>query len=207
MINPEITHREGERQVDEGCLSVPGYVGLVTRSVKVKARALDEAGAKFRLTAELLLAQAIEHEVDHLNGILYLDHLVAHEQLRKVEQPVSEGAGGQPLPSPVASHQAVDPSTPHLHDVEYRVHIDHGGDGRAGREEVVAAHARLSGLTSDVSKGDLVFDLVAAKSPKEPSGAPRARKRVRSADPALDGGVILDSPTKARSTGRQDTGR
>ena len=54
MINPEITRREGQHEVLEGCLSVPGYQGLVTRSVSIKARALDEAGSKIKLDAEEL---------------------------------------------------------------------------------------------------------------------------------------------------------
>jgi peptide deformylase len=83
MINPVITHREGTRTVEEGCLSVPGYVGIVDRSVLVRARYLDENSSKQRVTAQELLAQAIEHEVDHLNGILYLDHLKSHEDLRR----------------------------------------------------------------------------------------------------------------------------
>jgi peptide deformylase len=83
MINPVITHREGTRTVEEGCLSVPGYVGTIERSVHVRARYLDEHSSKQRVSAQDLLAQAIEHEVDHLNGILYLDHLKSHEDLRR----------------------------------------------------------------------------------------------------------------------------
>jgi peptide deformylase len=80
-VNPEIVHREGEREVDEGCLSVPGYMATITRAVWVKARALDRASKPVRLRAEGLLAQVLEHEIDHLNGILYMDHLKAHQQL------------------------------------------------------------------------------------------------------------------------------
>ncbi|MFW6195075.1 MAG: peptide deformylase [Chloroflexota bacterium] len=86
LINPDITRREGEREVEEGCLSVPGYLGRILRSEKIKARAVDEWGAKVRLTADQLLAQAVEHEVDHLNGILYLDHLRSHEDLYEAGQ-------------------------------------------------------------------------------------------------------------------------
>lgn len=89
LINPEITHREGEREVEEGCLSIPGYRGLVRRSVSVKAKALDINGKQVRIKAHDLLAQALEHEVDHLNGILYIDHLVSKEKLWKI-QPVEE---------------------------------------------------------------------------------------------------------------------
>ena len=86
-INPEITHAEGEREVEEGCLSIPGYRALITRSVQIKFRALDAAAATVKLKAEDLLAQALEHEVDHLNGILYIDHMDDHQRLIKVDEP------------------------------------------------------------------------------------------------------------------------
>ena len=84
-INPEITLREGERRVEEGCLSIAGYKGMVTRSVWVRFRALDHTSMMVKLKAEDVLSQALEHEVDHLNGILYIDHMEAHEKLVKVE--------------------------------------------------------------------------------------------------------------------------
>ncbi|MDP6495364.1 MAG: peptide deformylase, partial [Dehalococcoidia bacterium] len=73
LINPEITRREGERVVEEGCLSIPGYRGELTRSLKVRVRALDRDGKPVRIKAEGLLAQALEHETDHINGTLYID--------------------------------------------------------------------------------------------------------------------------------------
>ena len=85
FINPEIIRREGEREVEEGCLSIPGYRGLVRRSLKVRAKGLDRQGRLVRVNAEELLAQALEHEVDHLDGILYIDHLVDRDQLWKEE--------------------------------------------------------------------------------------------------------------------------
>jgi peptide deformylase len=84
LINPEIIRREGEREVEEGCLSIPGYRGTVKRSERVRARALDLNGKVIRIKAEGLLAQALEHETDHLNGILYIDHLVSRDKLWKV---------------------------------------------------------------------------------------------------------------------------
>ena len=82
-INPEIIHREGEREVEEGCLSVPGYKGIITRSIWVKVRGLERNSDVFRLRAEGLLAQIFEHEIDHLNGILYFDHLKEHQVIIK----------------------------------------------------------------------------------------------------------------------------
>ena len=85
LINPEITRREGERVVEEGCLSIPGYRGELTRSLKVRARALDRDGNTVRIRAEGLLAQALEHETDHINGTLYIDHLESSDKLWKLE--------------------------------------------------------------------------------------------------------------------------
>ncbi len=93
-IDPEISHREGEREVEEGCLSIPGYKALIMRSVWVKFRALDHSAKLIRLRAEDLLSQALEHEVDHLNGILYVDHLKAHQQLIPVEDEALEPGNG-----------------------------------------------------------------------------------------------------------------
>jgi peptide deformylase len=90
-INPEIVRREGEREVEEGCLSIPGYKGLITRSVWIRFRAVDHASQTVKLRADELLAQVLEHEVDHLNGILYSDHLKEHQQLIPVPpEPESE---------------------------------------------------------------------------------------------------------------------
>ena len=86
LVNPEIVKREGEREVEEGCLSVPGYRGMVIRAEKVRARALNLDSKQFKVDAEELLAQALEHEIDHLNGIMYMDHLVAHTKLYPVQE-------------------------------------------------------------------------------------------------------------------------
>ncbi|PZC46220.1 MAG: peptide deformylase [Chloroflexi bacterium] len=85
-INPEIIYREGSRMVEEGCLSVPGFIGTVERSIWVKFRALNLESKTVRIKAESLLAQVLEHEVDHLNGILYMDHLSEHEKLRPITE-------------------------------------------------------------------------------------------------------------------------
>ena len=91
LINPEIMKTEGERQVTEGCLSVPGWRGTVNRSEKVRVKAMGLDGKTYRLNAEDLLAQALEHETDHLNGILYIDRLVSREQLWKITYDPQEG--------------------------------------------------------------------------------------------------------------------
>jgi peptide deformylase len=86
LINPEIVKRSGERTVDEGCLSLPGYRGELTRSTMVIAKGLNPSGKRVRIRAkENLLAQALEHEIDHINGTLYIDHLPSLDVLRKLE--------------------------------------------------------------------------------------------------------------------------
>ncbi len=87
FVNPELISHEGERKLYEGCLSVTGYQGLVSRSERVKVRYQDLQGRKHRLTAkDNLLAQALEHEIGHLNGHLYLEHLVARDAIWKLSE-------------------------------------------------------------------------------------------------------------------------
>ena len=85
LINPQIARRRGERMIDEGCLSVPGYFGQIKRAESVTVKGRDPNGKEIRIKAEGLLAQVLEHEIDHLNGALYLDHLESVEQLHKIE--------------------------------------------------------------------------------------------------------------------------
>jgi peptide deformylase len=85
LINPEIIKKSGEREVDERCLSVPGYSGKVKRAVKVTVKAKNEKWKEVRIKGEELLAQAMEHEIDHLNGVLYVDLLEGPDKLTKTE--------------------------------------------------------------------------------------------------------------------------
>jgi peptide deformylase len=84
LINPEIIKKEGERIVQEGCLSIPGYFGEIKRAVTVKVKAKNRDGKEFRLKAEGLLAQALEQEIEHLDGVLYIDHLESQEKLFEI---------------------------------------------------------------------------------------------------------------------------
>jgi len=84
LINPEVVKREGERDVAEACLSLPGYAGEIKRAVTVRVKAQNREGRWFRLKGEGLLAQALEHEIDHLNGVLYSDHVESPDKLQKV---------------------------------------------------------------------------------------------------------------------------
>jgi peptide deformylase len=75
FINPELLAAEGEAECEEGCLSVPGYYDKVTRAARVRVRALDEGGEAFELDAEGLLAVCIQHEMDHLEGKVFVEYL------------------------------------------------------------------------------------------------------------------------------------
>jgi len=85
LINPEIIKKQGERLITEACLSVPGYQGELKRSVWVKVKARDRQGKDIRIKGEELLAQALEHEIDHLNGVLYVDRVESPDKLQKLE--------------------------------------------------------------------------------------------------------------------------
>ncbi|NKN32060.1 peptide deformylase [Marichromatium bheemlicum] len=82
LINPEILEREGEEQMEEGCLSVPGFYEQVTRAERVRVKALDRDGNPFTLDAEGLLAVCIQHELDHLGGKLFVDHISSLKRQR-----------------------------------------------------------------------------------------------------------------------------
>ncbi len=84
MINPEIVKKEGERTVQEGCLSIPGYFGEIKRAVTVRVKARDRYGKSFRIKGQGLLAQALEQEIEHLDGVLYIDHLQSPDELFEV---------------------------------------------------------------------------------------------------------------------------
>ncbi|WP_373698568.1 peptide deformylase [Neisseria dentiae] len=82
FINPVITHKDGETTYEEGCLSVPGIYDTVTRAERVTVEALNEKGEKFTLEADGLLAICIQHELDHLMGKVFVEHLSQLKQNR-----------------------------------------------------------------------------------------------------------------------------
>ncbi|EDP46584.1 peptide deformylase [Rickettsiella grylli] len=92
LINPTIVEKKGEALLEEGCLSVPGIYDKAPRALWVKLQALDRNGKPYEIEAEGLLAHCIQHEVDHLNGKLFLDHLsplkqqLARKKLDKIKK-------------------------------------------------------------------------------------------------------------------------
>ena len=92
LINPQVVRASGEVVDWEGCLSIPGFVAEVTRHEKVTVKARDRNGKEFRVKGEDLFARALQHEIDHLNGILYIDYLDSLEELVRVsERPAEVG--------------------------------------------------------------------------------------------------------------------
>ncbi|MEJ2687072.1 MAG: peptide deformylase [Gammaproteobacteria bacterium] len=85
LINPEILERSGEEEMEEGCLSVPGIYDRVVRAERIRFRALDRDGQSFEQEAEGLLAVCIQHEIDHLDGRLFVDYLsrLKRQRIRK----------------------------------------------------------------------------------------------------------------------------
>ncbi len=90
LVNPQIVRASGEVIDPEGCLSVPGFVAEVKRHAKVTVKARDRHGKEFRVKGEELFARALQHEIDHLNGILYIDYLDSLEELVRVSERPSE---------------------------------------------------------------------------------------------------------------------
>lgn len=92
IINPEIVSTEGEKEYEEGCLSVPGAYDKVLRADKVTVKALDRTGKPFEITADGLLGECLQHEIDHLNGKLFVDllsplkRMVARRKLDKFKR-------------------------------------------------------------------------------------------------------------------------
>ena len=91
LINPRVVRRVGEREVDEGCLSAPGWRGTLIRSVRVTVQALDLDGKEIRIRADGLLAQALEHETDHLDGVAYIDRVEDIDDMFPIPSRTEEG--------------------------------------------------------------------------------------------------------------------
>jgi peptide deformylase len=101
LINPEIVQAEGKINAEEGCLSVPEFYDYVDRAAKITVRALDRDGKAFELEAEGLLAVCIQHEMDHLEGKLFVDYLseLKRERLKKKAVKKAKRAATDPEPA------------------------------------------------------------------------------------------------------------
>jgi len=100
VINPEIVAMEGEEVAEEGCLSIPGYFESVKRALRVHLRGVDRHGREIQMEAEGLVARLFQHEVDHLNGVMMIDHFSSLKRnifLRKLKKGQWEAA--EPVPA------------------------------------------------------------------------------------------------------------
>jgi len=75
LVNPEIIETDGFVELEEGCLSVPEYTAVITRAERIKVKALDRSGAPVEIESSGLFARALQHEIDHLDGVLFIDRL------------------------------------------------------------------------------------------------------------------------------------
>jgi peptide deformylase len=93
LANPEIARMSDEvEEGEEGCLSIPGYYGYVERPTAVTVKGMDRSGRRVRIKAQGFLARALQHEIDHLEGILFIDHITDPDKLWKVEPQEAEEA-------------------------------------------------------------------------------------------------------------------
>jgi peptide deformylase len=104
LINPEILERAGVEETEEGCLSVPGYFDKVTRAETIRVRALDRDGKQIEFDADGLLAVCIQHEIDHLDGKLFVDYLseLKRTRIRKKLEKERKDRPGSARPTPKA---------------------------------------------------------------------------------------------------------
>ncbi len=98
FINPEIIARDGDAESEEGCLSVPGYYESVHRAERIRVRAIGRDGEPFELETDGLLAVCIQHEMDHLEGKLFVDYLseLKRKRVRRKLEKLARQGGGQP---------------------------------------------------------------------------------------------------------------
>ena len=86
LVNPEILKFDGEQVGEEGCLSIPGYVGIVKRALNVTVRGQNRKGKEVTIKATGFLARVLQHEIDHINGVLFTDRLESPDQLFRLDE-------------------------------------------------------------------------------------------------------------------------
>src|SRR5581483_4442308 len=138
LINPEILAKEGEWMAEEGCLSIPGYVGTVPRAVRVSVKGKDRTGKDVRIKTDGPLAHILQHEIDHLDGILFIDYLKSLDELREVEP----GSRRRRRRTP----RVLDEETPPSEEPE--TGADHPEEGKAQPESNAAGRAEASATAS-----------------------------------------------------------
>jgi peptide deformylase len=105
LVNPRIVRDTGDQTDLEGCLSIPGYVAEITRKERVWVEAQDRAGRPYKFSEHGFLARAVQHELDHLAGTLYIDYLDSMDQLIAVDEDNDEEPDDSPEAAEVARHR------------------------------------------------------------------------------------------------------
>lgn len=117
LINPETVKASGEQIGPEGCLSIPGYIGEnIKRSMMVVVKGRDVHGKEIRIRADGFFARILQHEIDHLDGILYLDHLQRPEDLRRAEEDEEVTEVKPETPGKAANTVGVAGANPHAEE-------------------------------------------------------------------------------------------
>jgi len=162
LVNPEIVKRNDEIELGtEGCLSIPGYVGEhVPRSIAVTVKARDPKGKEIRVRAEGWFARILQHEIDHLDGVLYIDH-IRPEDVRPVTEDDVESEGG---PEPAKDERAAKSNKPSKDgksagekkqparaSAAYSSHGSHGGNGQTTTQ--IAAKAAPKTAARQTARG------------------------------------------------------
>jgi peptide deformylase len=122
VINPEVVKRIGEREVEEGCLSIPGYQGKIKRAVSVTVKGLDVEGTPLKIRARELLSQALEHEIDHLDGVLYIDHVESPDKFYKIEPKAAEASPAETSPGGTVAVESASPAAEAAPEVQENSH-------------------------------------------------------------------------------------
>jgi peptide deformylase len=97
LCNPEVVKNWGEEEQQEGCLSMPEYVGEVSRAARVVVKAQDRRGKQIRVRAEGFMARVLQHEIDHLNGMIFVDRVESLDKLYRIEPSEGEETEGEKL--------------------------------------------------------------------------------------------------------------
>lgn len=97
LCNPEVVKNWGEEEQQEGCLSMPEYVGEVSRAARVVVKAQDRRGKQIRVRAEGFMARVLQHEIDHLNGMIFVDRVESLDKLYRIEPSEGEETEGEEL--------------------------------------------------------------------------------------------------------------
>ena len=180
LINPEITTRAGEWMAEEGCLSIPGYLGTVPRAESVTVKGKNRAGKDVRIKTDGTLAHILQHEIDHLDGVLYIDYLDSPDDLVKTEPPSRRRR----------RRRGADNESPDLAD-------DEMAPAPAGATEA----DDLTSAPSDLVAPDPALSAAPEEGRPSPQPSPRGRGSEAANSEPITGGVVNEARGSGASRG------